>query len=615
MSKNSPRKNLSARNLKAAIDRRSTTSSSRLKQAAFTSFVDRERYRSVEFKQITEKVSFGGIGTNEAGHHFYLLRVGARRKPRYLTVAFSDIELNAREFFGRLAKAGAPHFNAKSKRVVLEALQAHSEKRPSFAVATKPGWTRDLKAFVHPAGLVGVTEGGIEFGPSEKRSPLYDKFCVRSNAVRWKERVGALHHGNSLGITLAAAALASPLLNLMGEASFALCVVGPGGTGKSSWLVAASSQWGAHRNEQKAKLLGAAESANHTINSLEDLFAAHNDVGLVIDDFRTLRGAATPAQIIDNLAFMLSEGEQRGRLNSLDAPERYRALLLTSANESLQAMAARSRYRVDRALLDRFIEIPLPSDITAVDDLHRFATLADFCSKLRDDAVRSSGGVGHLFLKKLIFWLSKNRAERLELLRRCQRAFEARYEGAGAKPRVLRRFGFVYAAGRLAIKFGLHSWTRIELRNALAESLRGHVRLTETFAPGGEQASEVEREKILAHLRDWYVRTRPTMRDLTKHPITSAAPDKKDEPAYLYRHELHGEEILLKRGAFEKMLASVCDPRMAKQILSDAGILHRDSERASVKRTAGRDETGMALRMQVIALSHRALDPSSKGAD
>ncbi|BCB20419.1 hypothetical protein OCUBac02_33130 [Bosea sp. ANAM02] len=78
------------------------------------------------------------------------------------------------------------------------------------------------------------------------------------------------------------------------------------------------------------------------------------------------------------------------------------------------------------------------------------------------------------------------------------------------------------------------------MRNALAESLQGHVRLTETFAPGGEQASEVEREKILAHLRDWYVRTRPTMRDLTKHPITPAAPDKREEPAYLYRHELHG---------------------------------------------------------------------------
>ncbi|BCB20418.1 hypothetical protein [Bosea sp. ANAM02] len=61
------------------------------------------------------------------------------------------------------------------------------------------------------------------------------------------------------------------------------------------------------------------------------------------------------------------------------------------------------------------------------------------------------------------------------------------------------------------------------------------------------------------------------------------------------------------------MLAPVCDPGMAKQVMSDDGILDRDSERPSVKRTVGRDQIGAALRMQVIALSHRALDPSSEG--
>ncbi|MDP3603825.1 MAG: DUF927 domain-containing protein [Bosea sp. (in: a-proteobacteria)] len=572
------------------------------------SFDGSKRYNNTTFVRIAGRVAYGGLGLNEAGDLYYLLKIGRGSSAKILTIAAGDVAARGVAFFERLAKAGAPLLKAESRNKLLAALEEYAKDKPSFAVVSRPGWPAGFDTFVHPSGVIGDSEGGVQFSPSEKRSPYYEKFRPRGTAKRWAIGPGALHCGNTLAITLANVALASPLLLPMEEGNFAVCVVGRPASGKSSWLVAASSQWGAHPNAQKAKQLGSAETANHTLNSLEELFATHNDVGVVLDDFRSLRGAGTPVDVIEQLAFALSDGDERGRQTSPAAPERSRVVLLTSANESIQAKAAGTHSKVDRAILDRLIEIPLPLDHTSVEEMHGYRSLDQFCDKLRSGSVKSAGGPGLLFARKLHARLVDDRDGCVSYLRARQRAFVRKNENSGASERVLRRFGILYAAGCLAIQFRLHPWGRYELAHALAKSLAGHVRLTVTQAPGSQAASNADADRLLGFLRDWFVRQRPRMRNVSIDPVHQVSAPKDTASAYLHEHKKHGHEVLLRDEAFARLIETVCSPAEAKRLLLAEGIITPDQERISVKRTIGVKSNGKPWRTNVIALKRGAID-------
>lgn len=576
----------------------------------FTRFDDSARYKNVTFVKIVPQLAYGGMGRNGAGEPYFLLRVGRGSSAVLRAVPAARLAARNRAFFEWLANAGVPVLRSESKTKFFAALEDFARDKSSFSVMAKPGWAAGLESFVHPSGLIGPARPVVVFGPSDKHAEHYEKFRVRGSARQWRDGAGALHCGNSLGITLAAAALASPLLLPLAEGNFAVCVVGAPGSGKSSWLAAASSQWGAHTEADMAKRLGTAAVANHTVNSLEEQFTVHNDLGLVVDDFRSLRGAESPVDVIEQLAFALSDGAERGRQTSVRAPDRFRLVLLASANQSIQAKAAASRRTVDRAVLDRLIEIPLPFEHSAVEELHGGRSLGEFCDRLKSRSVQCAGAIGLLFVRKLHAWLAMDRDDCVTYLERKQQVFMNKNANSGANDRVLRRFGLIYAAGCLAIKFGLHPWNRDELAHAVATSLTGHVRLTISQAPGTPAAAQAEIEKLLAFLRDWFVKQRPHMRDLSTDPVVEGSAIADTAPAYLFEHHKHGQEVLLKDAHFTRLIWSVCNPAEAKRLLVSAGVISGDAARTSVKRTIGRKRDGKLSRKYVIALKCSAINPA-----
>jgi hypothetical protein len=492
---------------------------------------------------------------------------------------------------------------------------------PSFFVATKTGWCQGFRYFVHPAGLIGASDvGEVEFAPPEKQAQFHGKFRVVGSAKKWALRVGGLLRGNSLGITFAAAGLLSPLLAVLAEENFIFSAVGAPAFGKSTLQVAGSSQWGGHLDQDRAKSLGSAETAKHTVNDLDYLLLAHHDLGAFIDDLRSLRTTGSRAAAIEEWVLSATDGAERGRATSDKAAERFRSLVLTTANKSIQGEAVGSPYQADRAVLDRLIEIPLPEGaIGAFEVLHGEGSLQAFCGRVRTASVKYAGGTGVEFVRRLHEWLIGDQDKCIAWLQSRVARFIERHAGSQVPERVLRRFALIYAAGRLAIRFRLHPWTWQELDAAVAKSLQGHLRLTVKEAPGTSTAEERRTAQLLARLRDWYTQNRPEFLQAGPNSgLVAGSPQVSGAPGLLYQHHSRGDEVLLREDDFARLVRAVCSADEAKSLLYGVGVIAVDQNKHrraySVKRTVGLQANGSKWRPNLIALQRAALDPVSSPA-
>jgi hypothetical protein len=450
----------------------------------FHSFATRKLPKGVPLDGV-EGIQFAGIGEGADGHCFVRVLVGEGKHQRALVVSAGELAAQPAGVFRKIANAGGRALTQASRNVLTKAIEAKLGDELSFYVAEQPGWHLGHKVFVLPYGVIGKAGRDIVFAPSLKSEGYYAKFRAVGSSRRWRRRVGGLLRGNSLAITACAAMLLSPILGLLGEENFILVLVGPPGSGRSTVIVVSSSQWGAHASRDRAMKLGCAETAKRTLADFDYPAIAHNDLGFAVDDLRSFRTSGSRAVAIEDLIKGLVEGDERGRATTSDKPAIFRAVTVVSSNKSLQQEAAGSTYEADRAMLDRALEVPLPTANQAFEDLHGYPSLGAFCTALKETALKDAGSVSLGFLRALHAWVRRDRQECVAWLRARVAWFIAKYSAAGAPERALRRFALIYAAGCLAIRFGLHPWTRKELAAAIAKSLAGHVRLTVVNAPWG----------------------------------------------------------------------------------------------------------------------------------
>ncbi len=557
-----------------------------------------------------DRVRFAGVGEDGEGNLHVRLVVGEGDRRRGVVVRAGDLASEPANVHRRLADAGGRAVSQASKGALITAVEAQLNEAPSFLVATQPGWSGDHKLFVLPYGVVG-TSVDVAFAPNLKAAAYRGKFLAVGSSRQWRRRVGALLRGNALGMLAASAMLLSPLLDLLGEENFVLVLVGAPGSGKSTVIVVATSQWGAHVDRARAMALGSAETAKHTTNNLDYVLMAHNDLGAAIDDLRMLRVDGSRAKALEQLTLSLADGSERGRAN-VDGQGRFRAVVLTSANRSLQTEAIGSDYQSDRAILDRFVEVPLPIPNCAFEDLHGHADLSKLVECIKEGAIANAGAVGADFVRHLHAWVQADRQGCIDWLRARIIWFMANSQKVTELERPLRRFALIYAAGCLAIRFGLHPWKKKELAKALRACLAGHLRLTVSEAPGGPADKASATSRLLGLLSDWY---RGKRSELRKAGLGSGLVADNSEvrqlPGFLYDHPARGAEVLLWERQFADLVRPVCSPDLAKQLLLEAGLIAVDvnaNRRSfSVKRPIGRTADGGKWRPNVIALTTAAL--------
>ncbi len=329
---------------------------------------------------------------------------------------------------------------------------------------TRTGW--------HPAegGPVFVLPGGEAFGRDAADVILQADHASADATFRaagtlggWQSGVAALAVGNDRLALLISAGFAGPLLDVVGEPSGGLHLVGDSRTGKSTLLVAAASVWG------KPTADGQLRTWRGTANGLEGVAAETADATLILDEM----GQADPREVGDVVYMLANEtGKQRAsRTGQARARQTWRTLFLSSGEVTLaQKMGEAGKHTMSG--LD--VRLPtLPADAGAglgvFQDLHGRPNAAALAEELRDAARTHHGTAARAFLARLARDRATDAAGLRAKLDSMRAAFVGKHvpEGSSAQVRALAvRFALIGIAGEMARGYGILPWPKGEALRA-----------------------------------------------------------------------------------------------------------------------------------------------------
>ena len=351
---------------------------------------------------------------------------------------------NGTELVEVLAKGGLKIVSAKDVKYYIPTVN------PSARILNvpRPGWytPNHRRVFVLPDRVIG-TPGGEEGLILQADS--YDPAVrvVRGTLRDWQTKVAALCEGNQILTFSTSVAFAAPTLAPLGKGSSGFHLHGVSSTGKSTALDCASSVWGYPVATWRT-----------TDNALEDTAERHNDLLLSLDELSQVdsRKAA-------EVAYMLGNGEGKGRLTNLIVPQRkkqWRLLFLSSGEITLADHAEAGGVKTKAGTEVRMINLDADAGagMGGFQDTHGAPSPAAFADLLKKNVATCRGTAGTAFVE----WLVQNEPVAINELHGLIKDFisSAVPKDAGGEIfRVAERFGIVGAAGELATRAGITGWT------------------------------------------------------------------------------------------------------------------------------------------------------------
>lgn len=301
--------------------------------------------------------------------------------------------------------------------------------------------------FVLPDGPIG--KGGtveVVFDPGDDGSRDREP---KGTLAEWQDAIGRHAIGNSRVALAILAALASPLMQLIGLDGGGIHFRGGSSVGKTTALWVASSVWGLPVFDWRT-----------TDNALETTAARHNDLLLCLDEI----GQVEP-RIVGAVAYMLANGRGKARMTSdrASAPRvQWRVQFMSTGEMALADCLAQAGSQVQAGQEVRFLDLPADAGAGAGLFEHvpaEFGSPAAFADHLKSASQAFRGVAGREFLRRLL-----ERYPWPELERRVRdqvKVWTAARVAAGADgqvERVARRFALWCAAGELATELGILPW-------------------------------------------------------------------------------------------------------------------------------------------------------------
>jgi Domain of unknown function (DUF927) len=370
---------------------------------------------------------------------------------------------DARLFRKQLLDAGADlPSDWQETRQLLEDVAA-SRVDAHCILARQPGWLEDGQAYVRADKVIGVAANLIGFRRSIPNDPR-GNVIRRGDTNSWKRDVAVPAKSSSVLMLGISAALASPLLKVVGHESFGFCISAPSRYGKTLATLAAGSVVGLGGHQQ---LL----TWNQTDARLQEQLPEINDCLTPIDDLKSMTGSDRHKYTrVGSLAYILATGAGTGRHSTFGQrkEELWKTILFTSNEYSIGELARRCGLERDAGETVRLIDVPVRFDdaSTIFDREQTELGWADWFRACEEN----QGHVFEAFVEKLIM--------RPNIDARVQRYVERfvtrvrQTDDGNLAFDVARKFGLVFAAGRLAIRFRLLPWSRDELFDALTRCYR-----------------------------------------------------------------------------------------------------------------------------------------------
>jgi hypothetical protein len=521
-----------------------------------------------------------GEGFDELGRRYHKLRVeGSTRN--LAPYSMEDI-LKPERLYRELGDAGCKLFSPQLQNRLRDMLQNYLQGgAPSFSVVTRLGSFRSF--YVRPGEIVGKPKHAIEPALGSLNSHMLAKYRCRGSLKDWQARIGSLCVGNSRLIFAASLACTGPILSFVaGPRTGGFQVSGPAEKGKTAAAMVAGSIWGCHRDPVR-KDKGFAESWNTTGNELERTAQAHSDALLILDETNLAGGTdkARAEAVLDG-AFRLSENMEKGRFNEAEKAA-WRLFFLSTSNLTLDDMADRGGVTIDDQHRGRLVDIvlpPGPSTHGIYEHLHGFSDGAALTDALKSRCRSVFGTPGYRLIRRI--YQSKNSKAAAKKFVSARRAFYIKQlrqaaQAKGLKPleRAAARFATVYAAGCLAIQYGIFAWERkAVLRAILSCQLDGLV------AAAGK-VDEVT--QLRQKLTDYLVQNRHRFVSLNGKLLSPGQHEIGSVPGYAHTHQ--GKDwIYLTAAQLKAIIGTGKAAGGLKKLLIEQKALAGTGERAVVQR-------------------------------
>ena len=321
------------------------------------------------------------------------------------------------------------------------------------------GWHEvgTAKIFALPNQTISSVEGETIIVHGANNAP----FDIRGILADWQQGVGSLVAGHSRPVFAVSAALAGPLLGLLGLEGGGFNFYGQSSRGKTTTVKAAASVWG------KGDSPGYVRPWRSTANALEAAAALHADTILILDELGAVE-AKEAAMAIYSLTSGTGKGRS-GRDGSLRQSLRWRTMVLSTGELRLTDKLEENRQRARAGQQVRLVDIPADTGkgFGAFDSGGIYNDPKLLADRIKTAAQTSYGTAGPEFIRRLIAEGLHKNPDDIKAMIDAFRRNHAPKEADGQVLRVADRFGLVAAAGELACDFGIVPWQKGDALDAV----------------------------------------------------------------------------------------------------------------------------------------------------
>lgn len=331
----------------------------------------------------------------------------------------------------------------------------------------RTGWHRQAngsRVFVLP-GSEAFGSGAPDVVLQSDHAGANRAFGAAGTLDVWRRDVAGPAAGNDRLILFMSAAFAGPLLDLVGEPSGGLHLVGTSRSGKSTAALVAASVWGSPTADAQMR------TWRGTANGLEGIAADTADTLLILDEL-----GQADARDVGNIVYMLANeaGKQRAsRTGAARSKLSWRTLFVSTGELTLAAKLGEAGKRAMAGLEVRLISIPADAGagMGVFQNLHKHEGPAALAEHLRLAARANHGHAATAFLAMLTADLRTDGEALIGGIKDEIESFVAEHVPRGSSGQaigVARRLGLCAAAGELASDLGVLPWQEGEARRGCA---------------------------------------------------------------------------------------------------------------------------------------------------
>ncbi|MCL6336223.1 DUF927 domain-containing protein [Pectobacterium carotovorum subsp. carotovorum] len=461
------------------------------------------------------------------------------------TAAIPLADIGEREGW-RTLKAGGVNVTTKSSlRAILADWLQRCGSRDLWRVAHATGW--QCGAYIMPDGeIIGTPENPVLFSGRSSAAAGYTR---SGTAESWRDGVAHLSFGNYSMMTGIGAALAAPLIGLVGADGFGIHFYEQSSAGKTTTANVASSLYG---NPDLLRL-----TWYGTALGLANEAAAHNDGLMPLDE---VGQGADPVSVSQSAYALFNgvgklQGAKEGGNRDL---KRWRTVAISTGEMDLETFIALTGRKTKAGQLVRLLNIPLSKAVR----FHEYSNGKQHADALKDAYQNHHGAAGREWVK----WLTSHQQQAIDAVRAAEMRWRSLIPADYGEQvhRVAARFAILEAALLLGVV--VTGWDAQTCRDAIQHSYNAWLR---EFGTGNKEHQQII-EQTEAFLNAY------GLSRFAPFPYSPSDMPIKELAGYRQRGE-HAESPMIFHtfpSTFEQEIAKGFNAKQFAEVLKSSGMLN-----------------------------------------